>query len=100
MCVLCTYLAYHFPLSNAFHVHLYNNVHVDFIFLQSDHWGNGGWGFAYLVVMLLGHPPVHHPLDAHYYSVVDELLTELIFGFTLVTNSVGNRSHIYRYIGR
>jgi hypothetical protein len=20
------------------------------------------------------HPPVHHPLDAHYYSVVDELL--------------------------
>jgi hypothetical protein len=39
------------------------------------------------------HPPVHHPLDAPYYSVVDEPQTELIFGLTLVTNSVGNRSH-------
>jgi hypothetical protein len=38
--------------------------------------------------------PVHHPLDAWYYSVVDEPSTELIFGFTLVTNSVGNRSLI------
>jgi hypothetical protein len=40
------------------------------------------------------HPPAHHPVDAHYYSVVDEPQTELIFGFTLLTNSVRNRSHI------
>jgi hypothetical protein len=42
-------------------------------------------------------PPVHHPLDARYFSVVDEPQTELIFGFTLVTHSVRNRSH---YTGR
>jgi hypothetical protein len=37
----------------------------------------------------------HHPLDARYYSVVaDQPSTELIFGFTLVTNCVRNRSHI------
>jgi hypothetical protein len=43
------------------------------------------------------HPPAHHPLDACYYSVVDETqLSLLMFGFTLVTNSVGNRFHIYR----
>jgi hypothetical protein len=35
------------------------------------------------------HPPAHYPLDARYYSVVDEPYIELIFGFTLVTNSVG-----------
>jgi len=41
------------------------------------------------------HPPAHHPLDAGYYSVVDERTsTEFIFGFTLVTNFVGNRFHI------
>ncbi len=39
-------------------------------------------------------PPAHRPLDAHYYSVVDEPQTEFIFGFTMVTNSVGNRSHV------
>ncbi len=31
-----------------------------------------------------------HPLDAGYYSVVDEPQLSLIFGFTLVANSVGN----------
>jgi hypothetical protein len=41
------------------------------------------------------HPPMHHPLDAHYYSVMDGTSTELIFGFTLVTNLVGNMSHTY-----
>jgi hypothetical protein len=40
------------------------------------------------------HPPAHHPLDAPYYSVVGWTSTELIFGFTLVTISVGNRSLI------
>jgi hypothetical protein len=35
------------------------------------------------------HPPVHHPLD-----VCGWTSTELIFGFILVTNPVGNRSHI------
>jgi hypothetical protein len=35
----------------------------------------------------MGNPPGHHPLDACYYSVVDEPQLELIFGFTLVTNS-------------
>ncbi len=44
------------------------------------------------------HPPVHHPLDACYYSVVDELQLRFIFGFTLVTNSVGNIQ--VSYIGR
>jgi hypothetical protein len=39
-------------------------------------------------------PPAHCPLDAHYYSVMDEPQTEFIFGFTMVTNSVGNRSHV------
>jgi hypothetical protein len=39
-------------------------------------------------------PPAHRPLDAHYYSVVDEPQTEFIFGFTMVTNSVGNRFHV------
>jgi hypothetical protein len=50
------------------------------------------------------HPPVHHPLDgwmdgwmdACYNSVADQPQLELIFDFTLVTNSVRNRSHIYR----
>jgi hypothetical protein len=38
--------------------------------------------------------PAHHPLDVPHYSVVDEPQpTELIVGFTLVINSVGNRSH-------
>jgi hypothetical protein len=46
------------------------------------------------------HLPVHHPLDACYYSVMDESQQSLTLGFTLVTNSVGNRSHIYRQIGR
>jgi hypothetical protein len=41
------------------------------------------------------HPPVHHPLDAYHYSVVDETSTEFIFGFTLVTNFVENRFYIY-----
>jgi hypothetical protein len=40
------------------------------------------------------HPPVHHPLDVSYYSVVDEPQTEFIFGYTLVTNSVGNMSRL------
>jgi hypothetical protein len=40
------------------------------------------------------HPPAHHPLDACYYSFVGWTSTELIFGFTLVTISVGNRSLI------
>jgi hypothetical protein len=35
------------------------------------------------------HPPAHHPLDA----CCGWTSTELIFGFTLVTNSIGNRSH-------
>ncbi len=35
--------------------------------------GGGGIGFEYLVFMFLGHPPLKNPLDAHYYSVVDEL---------------------------
>jgi hypothetical protein len=39
-------------------------------------------------------PPAHRPLDAHYYSVVDEPQTEFISGFMMVTNSVGNRSHV------
>jgi hypothetical protein len=35
------------------------------------------------------HLPAHYPLDDHYDSAVDEpLLTELIFGFTLVTHCV------------
>jgi hypothetical protein len=34
------------------------------------------------------HPPVHHSLDGRYYSLVDEISTELIFDLTLVTNSV------------
>jgi hypothetical protein len=38
--------------------------------------------------MVNKHPPVHHPLDVHYSSVVDESQLKLIFGFTLVTNSV------------
>jgi hypothetical protein len=29
------------------------------------------------------HPPVHHPPDARYYSIVDESQLELIFGSTL-----------------
>jgi hypothetical protein len=40
------------------------------------------------------HPQAHHPLDAYYYSVVDEPQLSLIFGFTLVTNSVMNSSHM------
>jgi hypothetical protein len=40
------------------------------------------------------HPPAHHPLDARYYSVIDEPQPELIFGSTSVTYSVANRSHI------
>jgi hypothetical protein len=40
------------------------------------------------------HPPVHHPLDACHYSVVDETSTELIFGFTFINNFVGNRFYI------
>jgi hypothetical protein len=43
------------------------------------------------------HPPAHHPLDACYNSVVDQPQLELIFDFTLVTNSVRNR---VSYIGR
>jgi hypothetical protein len=39
-------------------------------------------------------PPAQLPLDAHYYSVMDEPQTEFIFGFTMETNSVGNRSHL------
>jgi hypothetical protein len=41
------------------------------------------------------HPSAHHPLDARYYSVVDETQLELIFGFTLLTNSVENRSLLW-----
>jgi hypothetical protein len=48
--------------------------------------------------MVNQHPPEHHPLDVHSYSVAEGLnpipSTVVIFGFTLVTNSVGNRSHI------
>jgi len=39
-------------------------------------------------------PPAHCPLDARHYSVVDKPEIEFIFGFTMVTNSVGNRSHV------
>ncbi len=48
------------------------------------------------------HPPVHHPLDARYYSVVNKPQLELIFGFTLVTNCSRKQvSYIYsRQIGR
>jgi hypothetical protein len=40
------------------------------------------------------HPPWHQPLKAYYYSSCGWTSTELIFGFTLVTNSV-RRSHVY-----
>jgi hypothetical protein len=46
-------------------------------------------------VTLNQHPQAHHPMDAHYYSIVDEPPTELIFGFILVTNSGRNGSHIW-----
>ncbi len=43
------------------------------------------------------HPLVHHPLDACYSdSVVDETLTEVISGFTLVTDYV--RSGSYEWV--
>jgi hypothetical protein len=52
------------------------------------------WTHVDQMVNFLGHSePAHHPLDARYYSVVDEPQTELMFGLTLVTNSVRNRHH-------
>jgi hypothetical protein len=39
-------------------------------------------------------PQVHHPLNARYYSIVEEPQLRLMFGFTLVTNYVGNMFHI------
>ncbi len=41
------------------------------------------------------HPVAHHPLDAIYGSIYDELSTGLISGFTMVTHSVRSRSYMY-----
>jgi hypothetical protein len=35
--------------------------------------------WSVLMYIVSQQPPVHHPLDACYYSVVDETSTELIF---------------------
>jgi hypothetical protein len=37
------------------------------------------------------HPPMHHPLNVRYYGWTS---TELMFGFTLVTHLVRNRSYV------